>query len=360
MEKEVEKKRSVKLLVIAGLLLAGIGVGIFHWIKSQAFETTDNAQLDCNIIPVRSVVTAYLRTVTFTDNETVKKGQVLFIFDTTELKAKADDAEASLKIARAKLLSAQNKASASSENAFASNLTSESYKQSILSSKANLDKAQSNYNRTAALYQIKAATKEQLETAETNVSVAKAEYIKAINVQKSSTSTSLGLKSLAKSEENQIMLAEAQVSQCEAQVLLAKCQLNYAIVHAPCNGIISKRTVQAGQYISTGQSLCALVDNEHLWVTANFKETQLKHIQIGEDVKIEMDAYPDLNLNGKIESFSGATGAKYALLPPDNSTGNFIKIAQRIPVKITIDNITNVNPKGLFPGLSVFVKVFKR
>jgi membrane fusion protein (multidrug efflux system) len=218
MEQEAKKKKPGKVIIVAVVLIVILGIGIFYWIRSKSFETTDNAQLDCNIVPIRSVVTAYLKSINFNDNDHVKKGQVLFIFDTTEIKAKMEEAEAALEIAGAKLLSTQNKASASNESAEAGILTTESYKQSILSAKANLDKAQSIFNRTAALLKIKAATQEQYETAEAALSVAKADYVKAINVQKSSSSTSMGLKSMAKSDENQINMAEAQVEQYKRNV----------------------------------------------------------------------------------------------------------------------------------------------
>lgn len=357
MEKEAKKGTLGKIIIIACLLIGILGTGIFYWMKSKSYETTDNAQLDCNIVPVRSVVTAYIKNINFTDNQLVKKGQVLFAFDTIELKAKVDEAQASLKIADAKLLSAKNKASASTESAVAGNLTGESYRQGIISAKASLEKAQSVFDRTSALLKIKAATQEQYETAETDLAVAKAEYTKAMNVRESSFSTTMSLKSLAKSDVSQISLAEAQVEQCKADLILAQQQLNYAIVRAPCNGVVSKRSVEEGQFISVGQNLCAVVDNENLWVTANMKETQLTDIKIGQDVKINVDAYPHLNLTGKIESFSGATGAKYTLLPPDNATGNFIKITQRIPVRISINKLTEDKVHVLFPGMSVFVKV---
>ena len=358
MEPETKKKKPGKLIIVAAILIVILGIGVFYWIKSKSYETTDDAQLDCNIVPVRSVVTAYIKSINFADNAEVKKGQILFVFDTIEIKAKVDEAEAALEIARAKLGSAQSKSSASTETATAGDLTTESYEQTIISAKANLEKAQSTFDRTDAILKLKGATQEQYETAETNLAVAKADYAKAVSAQKSSSSTTMGLKSLAKSDESQINMAEAQVEQCKAELILARQQLNYAIVRAPCNGIVSKRAVQEGQYISAGQSLCALVDNENLWVTANVKETQLRSIKIGLEVKIKVDAYPDLDLTGKIESFSGATGAKYSLLPPDNATGNFIKITQRIPVKISIHKIPADKAQLLFPGLSVFVKIF--
>jgi membrane fusion protein, multidrug efflux system len=358
METEAKKKKPRKMIIITAVLIAILGIGAAYWIKGKSYETTDNAQLDCNIVPVRSVVIAYVKSINFRDNQKVKKGQVLFVFDTTELNAKFVQAEAALKIAKAKLLTAQNKASSSIESARAGNLTADSYEQGTVSAKANLEKAQSTFDRTSALLKIKATTQEQYETAETNLSVAKADYAKSISIRKSSFSTTIGLKSLAKSDENQISLAEAEIERCKADLILAQQQLNYAIIRAPCNGIVSKRAVEKGQYISNGQSLCAIVDNENLWVSANVKETQLKEIKIGQEAKIKVDAYPDLELTGKIESFSGATGAKYSLLPPDNATGNFIKITQRVPVRISINKLLEDKNHLLFPGMSVFVKIY--
>jgi membrane fusion protein (multidrug efflux system) len=358
MEQEITKKKSGKFIIVAVVLFVIAGIATGYWIKSKTYETTDNAQLDCNIVPIRSVVSAYLRSIRFADNEHVKKDQVLFVLDTTEIRARFDQAEAALAIANAKLLSAKNKATASIESASAGDLTAESYEQNIISAKANFDKARSTFTRTSVLLKIKGATQEQYEAAEANLSIAKADYAKAINIHKSSSTNSMGLKLLAKSEESQIILAEEQMKQCNADLLLAKKQLDYAIVRAPCDGIVSKRAVEQGQYVSVGQNLCAIVENENIWVTANVKETQLNKIKVGQQVKIKIDAYPDLDLTGKIESFSGATGAKYSLLPPDNATGNFIKIIQRIPIKISISELPKDETRILFPGMSVFIKIF--
>jgi len=357
METEAKKKKPYKTIIIATVLTVMLGAGIVYWIKGKSYETTDNAQIDCNIIPIKSVVTAYVKSINFKDNQKVEKGQILFVFDTTELKAKFVQAEASLKIAKAKLLASQNKTSASTENARAGNLTANSYAQGIILTKANLENAQNIFDRTSALLKIKAATQEQYEAALTNLSVSKADYIRSISLQKSSSSTTMGLKSLAKSDGNQINIAQAEIERCKADLILAQQQLNYAIVRAPCNGIVSKRTVEEGQYISVGQNLCAVVDCANLWVSASVKETQLKDIKIGQDVKIKVDAYPNIDLTGEIESFSGATGAKYSLLPPDNATGNFIKITQRVPIRISINKPFTDKDYLLFPGMSVFIKI---
>ena len=358
MEQEVAKKKSGKIIIIAIVLIVIASIAIVYWIRSKSYETSDNAQLDCNIVPIRSVVSAYVRTVRFEDNEYVKKDQVLIVLDTTEIKARFNQAEAALEIANLKLLSSKNRATASFESASAGDLTAESYEQSIVSAKASLDKAQNAFNRTSDLLKIKGATQEQFEAAEANLSIAKADYMKAVNIQKSSSSTSTGLKLMAKSDQSQISLAEEQIEQCKADLLLAQRQLDYAIIRAPFDGIVSKRAVAEGQYVSVGQNICAVVENGNMWVSANVKETQIKNIRAGQQVKIKIDAYPDLDLTGKIESFSGATGAKYSLLPPDNATGNFIKIIQRIPVKISISELPKDKARLLYPGMSVFIKIY--
>ena len=152
-------------------------------------------------------------------------------------------------------------------------------------------------------------------------------------------------------------MAKAQIKQREAELILAQKQLSYATVIAPSSGVVTKRSIQLGQYVTMGQSLCVIIDTENYWVTANFKESQLGKMKIGDEVEIELDAYPDLKLVGKIESYSGATGAKFSLLPPDNSTGNFIKITQRFPLRISLDNFPKERATDIFPGLSAFVKV---
>jgi membrane fusion protein (multidrug efflux system) len=357
MEQKSKKKTTIKQAVIAGIVVIIIAIGVVFFISGTTYETTDNAELDGDLVPVRSGVTAYVKDIRFNDNQSVKKGDTLILFDTEELQAKLAQAEAALDNAEANLLSVQNKASASNENAIASVEIAESDQQSIEAAKIKLEKAKKDFDRITELQKIKAATQEQYDNAQSNLQIAKSEYTRTIDQQHSSASSSLGLKSQAKSEQNQIDLAKAQIKQREAELILAKKQLSYATVIAPCSGIVTKRAIQQGQYVSAGQSLCVVIDNEHLWVSANFKETQLENIKLGSDVEIELDAYPELKLTGKVQSYSGATGAKFSLLPPDNATGNFIKITQRFPLRISIDNFPKEKATELFPGLSAFVKV---
>ncbi len=357
MEEETKKKNPKRLIIILIIAAIIVTIGVIYFIAGAKYETSDNAQLDGNIVPIRSGITAYVSAIRFTDNQTVLKGDTLIIFDKEELKAKCLQAEAALDNAKANLLSTQNRASASIDNANASRETAESNQQTIVEAKLKLEKAQKDFDRITELYKIKAATTEQVDNVQSNLQLAKSEYTKTIHQQQSSTSSSYGLRAQSKADQNQIALAKAQIKQREAELAVATKQLSYATVLAPCNGIVTKRNIQQGQYITAGQSLCVVVDNEHIWVSANFKETQLENIKIGSEVIIKLDAFPNLELKGKVESYSGATGAKFSLLPPDNATGNFIKIVQRFPSRISIDNFPKDRASEIFPGLSAFVKV---
>jgi len=357
MEEETKTRNPRRLITIGVIAAIVIAIGVIYFIAGTSYETSDNAQLDGDIVPIRSGITAYVNDIRFNDNQPVKKGDTLIIFDADELKAKRLQAEAALDNAKANLLSTQNRASASVENANASRETSESNQQGTVESKLKLEKAQKDLARITELNKVKAATSEQLENAQSNLQIAQSEYTKTIHQQQSSASSSFGLKAQSKADQNQIELARAQIKQREAELAVAAKQLSYATVLAPCNGVVTKRAIQPGQYITAGQSLCVVVNNDHFWISANFKETQLHNIKIGSPVTIKLDAFPDLELTGKVESYSGATGAKFSLLPPDNATGNFIKIVQRFPSRISIDNFPKDRAGEIFPGLSAFVKV---
>ncbi len=357
MEHEVTKKKQGKIVIIAAFMIVIIGISIFYWTRGGTYESTDNAQVDGNIVPIRSSVTAYIKKIHFKDNENVKQGQLLITFDTIELQAKVTEAKAELENAKANLNIAENKVSASTETVKAYVQTSESGQQGVISAKANLEKAQSNFDRINNLLKIKGATQEQFENAQTALQIAKSDYAKAVNQYQSSLSSSYSYKSQAKAEQSQIELARAVIKQREAELILVQNQLEHAFVTAPCNGIVTKRAVQEGQYTSTGQSLCVVINNDHFWISANFKETQLSKIKVGQKVEIKIDALSGLKLEGIVESSSGSTGAKFALLPPDNATGNFIKIVQRVPVRISLSPRTKDIQDLLFPGLSAFVKV---
>lgn len=348
------KKKALKLLAISLIAAAAVGTGAWFLVKSRSFASTDNAQLDGDIVPIRSGVAAYIDAVRFHDNQSVKQGDTLVLLNTVALQAKVQQAIALLESAKQNLSASDLKALASSQNAHASVQNAASDKQTIAAAAANLAKAQQDFDRSTQLLNIKATTLEQHEAAKTTLLLARADYEKAVNREHSTYTTALGLATQAKAEHQQISVGQALVKQRQAELKMAEEELSHAYVTAPFDGFVTKRAIKAGQYISVGQTLCALIDNQHLWITANFKETELHKIKTGQPVEITLDAFPDAPLHGHVASFSGATGAKFSLLPPDNATGNFIKITQRFPIRITIDRPGN---NALFPGLSALVKI---
>jgi membrane fusion protein (multidrug efflux system) len=354
---EQPKKGKSKLKIILVIATVIVGIGLTYFLMGANYETTDNAQLDADIIPIRSSVSGYIKTIHFTDNQEVKKGQLLFTIDDTELKTRVAQAQAALENAKANLISVRGNARATSQNADAAMLSTFTTEQTSGVAKARLTKAQEDYKRIKNMFAAKAATQAELDGSKAELDVAQAQYNAAMSQIKSASAQSMGVRSQATAQEALIALAEALVAQREAELILAKTQLDYATVEAPCDGLVSKRTVEVGQFITIGQPLCSTIDLSSLWITANFKETQVDRIKPGQTVDIKVDAYPSLKIHGKVQSYIGATGAKFSLLPPDNSTGNFVKIVQRVPVKISIDQLTKEQTRMLFPGLSAYVSV---
>jgi membrane fusion protein (multidrug efflux system) len=352
-----EKKSKKKLIIISAVLGTILVIGIIYFINSANYESTDNAQLDADIVPIKSSVSGYIKYIRFKDNQQVKKGDTLVIIDDTDLKTRVAQAEAALENAKANLISVQDNAGASSENADASALSSASVQQNINSAKARLTKSKADYSRIENMFAAKAATQAQLDAAKADLDISQAQYDGAVNQFKSASAQSLGVRAQAQGQKAQITLAEAMMKQREAELVLAKIQMEHSIVLSPCDGIVTRRAVEVGQYITIAQPLCSAIDNSHLWVTANFKETQVRKIKIGQTVDIKIDAFPDIKITGKVESYIGATGAKFSLLPPDNSTGNFVKIVQRVPVRIEITDAPKDRGNILYPGLSVFAEV---
>lgn len=352
-----EKKSKKKLVIIAGVLGTVLTIAIIYFIIGANYESTDNAQLDADIVSIKSSVSGYIKTLHFKDNEHVKKGQLLITIDDIDLKTRVAQAQAALENSKANLLSVKSNANAVNLNANASVLNSSSAEQNTNSAKARLTKSQADYKRVENMFNAKAATQSQLDASKADLDVAQAQYEGTISQYQSSSAQSQGIRSQAEAQVAQITLAEALVRQREAELALSQTQLDNATIESPCDGIVAKRAVEAGQYITIAQPLCSVIDNTHLWITANFKETQVKKIKPGQEVEVKIDAFPDIKLTGKVESFIGATGAKFSLLPPDNSTGNFVKIIQRIPVRIELAEFPKENTDFLFPGLSAFVEV---
>lgn len=356
-EQEQKKTSSKRVYLIIGITVIAVAA-VLYWLKSGGYETTDNAQLDGNIVTLKSRVTSTVDEIYFKDNQVVQKGDTLIKLNTVELETKVQEARAALANAQSGIQVSGKKASASFENATASEQLAKSNQQAVNAANSNLKRAKEEFERNNKLLAIKGITQQDYTASQNRLDLAQADLAQAIGRMQSSLATAHGQKASAQSEEAQIGTAEALVEQRKAELKEAEYELTHAYIIAPCTGIISKRTVHNGNLVNNGQSLCAIVNVEEMWVTANVKESQLKHIRIGQSVTVDVDAYPNVHLTGKVSSFGGATGAKFSLLPPDNATGNFVKIVQRVPIRITLDKITNPHTETpLFPGLSAFVKI---
>ena len=247
-------------------------------------------------------------------------------------------------------------ANAATQNASASNSNSSAMLAGIQTAKVRLTQVNQDLARAEKMFAEGAVTQQQLESLRAQSQSAQAQVDMASRQYQAAMSQATGSKSSARAQQGQVSVSNALVQQREAELELAETQLKNTVIIAPFDGIVSKKAIEVGQLIQTGQPVCSAIENDNMWVTANFKETQLEKIKIGENVTVSLDAYPDLKLKGKVESIGGATGAKFALIPPDNATGNFVKVTQRVLVRIKLDKLADSH-YFLSPGLSSFVDV---
>ncbi len=342
-ENTTQKKPNKVIPIILGvILLGGLLFGVKEYIYYGKHVDTDDAQVDGDISPVVTRVGGYVDSIYFEENTHVNKNQVLVKIDDRDLKVKLEQARAAQVGASAGVNVGQSQIYTTASNSAVA-------KAQVESAQARLDKVNKDYQRYANLVKDGSITQQQfdqaksdLEVAQANLNAAKDQYKAAVE-QVSTT-------------RNQLAVTNTGVNQRQVDVDFAKLQLSYARVTAPASGIASKKNVQLGQLVQAGQTLFSIVNDSSLYITANFKETQLEKIRNGQKVDIDVDAYPDMKLRGEVYNFSPATGAKFSLLPPDNATGNYVKVVQRVPVKIKI-NGSKEDIAKLRPGMSVNVSV---
>ncbi|QJD95885.1 HlyD family secretion protein [Mucilaginibacter robiniae] len=341
-EEKAKKPNRVVPIILGIVIIAGLIFGVQKYIYSTKHEDTDDAQIDGDISPVVSRVGGYVDSIYFEDNQHVNKSQVLVKIDARDYKVKLEQAQAAQKGAGESIGVGQSQIYSNTANAA-------NARANVVSAQARLEKVQKDYSRYANLIKDGSITQQQFDQSKSDLEVAQA-GLRAARDQYKAAQEQVG------ATRNQLKVTSTGVSQRQADVDFAKLQLSYTTVYAPASGITSKKTIQLGQLVQAGQTLFSIVNDNSLYVTANFKETQLDKIRNGQKVGIEVDAYPDMKLDGTVYNFSPATGAKFSLLPPDNATGNFVKVVQRIPVKIKINASKEVIDK-LRPGMNVNVSV---
>lgn len=346
MENNAGTKQTKKFKPVYVILPLILLVGGFYGVKKIShalhYESTDNAQIESNALPVISRIAGYADSVYLSDFQEVKAGQLLVSVDDREYAIAVSQAEADLLQAEADLAAARaSLRTVGAAEAVASANTD------VL--KTRLQKAESDYTRDQALFADGSITKKQLEDSRSNLETARKQlYAGGTQITQASVQTSTAAA--------QIRKAEALIATRKAALEQAKLRLSYAKIYAPVTGRIGKKSIEPGQYVQPGQNLFTIVNNEDFWVVANFKETQLSDLHIGSHADIYVDGYPDKKIEGTIQSFSEATGAKFSLLPPDNASGNFVKVTQRVPVKIQFVNTPELR-KMLKAGLSARVDI---
>ncbi len=356
--KAVPKKRNpVFIIVLAILVIGGGWFGYSKYKHGLHHEETDDAQISADISPVIPRVAGYVTEVRVSDNQRVKKGDTLVILDNRDYVIKLEQAEAALGIARSNLNNAQAVTNASRTNIATSQASVGTIDAQIESAKVNLWRASQDYDRYANLIKDHSITQQQFEqaTAAKQLAERQLDILQQQKNQASQQTNAVAAQSTATA--SQINVAGATIRQKEVDVDAAKLNLSYTVITATQDGLVSKVNVQPGQFVNAGQGLFSIVHSDEVWVIGNFKETQLNKMTVGQKVIVKADAFSGHKFQAVVSSFSPATGSTFALLPPDNASGNFVKVVQRLPVKIEFTEKSDSLIKKLRPGMSVFVDV---
>lgn len=355
-----EKKKTNKkfIIIISVLVIIGLVYGGYKIIHSMSHEETDDAQIQANMNPIIPHVGGFIEKVYVTDNQKVKKGDTLFVIENKDYLVKLEQAEANLAAAKSGVSVSEASIGSYKANTATAAAQVSSATSNIETAKTKLWRATNDFGRYENLYKNHSITAQQYEQALAGKQEAEQQVKMLESQQKATQSQQNAASQQTHISEQQVSVAEAHVKSAQAQVDAAKLNISYTIVTAPIDGQLSNVSLQAGQFVQPGQSLFYLVNTTDKWVIANFKETQLEYIKIGQKVTITADAYPDEAFEAKVAAFSPATGARFSLLPPDNATGNFVKTIQRLPVKIDFTkNNDSEKFQKLRSGMNVVVDV---
>jgi membrane fusion protein (multidrug efflux system) len=337
------KKPLIPIIIVAA-------AGVLFWVGKtamyrRAHESTDNAQVDASIVPVLAKVGGYVSQLAVAENQPVKEGDLLVRIDSTEYAVRVVQAQAEYDAA-ASVAGATGQAGAQLKGA-------EGQQQVVAAqidaARAQVAKATADLARAKELVGRQIVSRQQLDAAQSAYDQANAALQAVERQARSADAQYIGAQAGTR-------LAQARLAAARAALDNARLQLSYTSARAPLTGVVSKKQVEVGQLVSPGQPLLTLVDALNSWVTANFKETQLSEMKVGQPVALEVDAYPGCAAEGKVESLGAATGARFALLPPDNATGNFTKVVQRVPVRIAVTKGCGPD-RPLRPGMSVIANV---
>lgn len=340
--------RFIKLITVL-LIVTTCAGGYYFFHRDEV--STDNAAIEGRTVVLSPKVQGYVKVLNIKDNQMVKAGDILMEIDPTDYIIRRDRAKAALSAAKAAANASYNNLETTTVSA-SSNIDASAAQ--VASAQATWEKSLADKQRIERLFDAGACSRQQLDQA---IATEKADRsaLDKLQADLRSAKTAPSVIAAAKDTGDQLL---AQVLQAEADLAQAETDLANTKVIAPMDGRITKRSVEIGNYVQAGQQLATLVGTE-LWVVANFKETQLDHIRVGQPVDIRIDAFPNVKLRGKIDSFQAGTGSHFSLFPAENATGNFVKTVQRVPVKIVFDTPPDAAlPLG--PGMSVIPTVYTK
>ncbi|KFF21810.1 HlyD family secretion protein [Chryseobacterium sp. JM1] len=340
-QKEKRINKTITLLAWI-LIISGITGMVSFFLFSRKNVTTNDAQIEQFITPVSSKVSGFIKTIQFEENQFVRKGDTLIVIDNREFVNQVKMAEAGLHANAENITTIESGVNTKESD-------SKIIDAKIASAKIDIWRTEQDFKRYKNLVSEDAATEQQFENVKASYEQAKANLL-ALEQQKNA------VRAGANEQQTKVAPVKSQIQQSSASLNNAKLFLSYTVITAPYDGWVGKKTIQEGQLIKEGQALVQMVSKEK-WIIANYKETQLGQIDPKQEVTITADAYPDIEFKGKVVSVSPASGSQFSLVKPDNATGNFVKIEQRFPVKIILDN--NQNNEKLLSGMNVLVSAKK-
>ncbi|AMR40944.1 HlyD family secretion protein [Elizabethkingia anophelis] len=347
-KKKANKKNRIRS-TIANSIVFIILIAGFYWLVREYFhigdkDYTEAAQVEEFINPVNTRVAGYIKEIKFIEHQQVKKGDTLLILDDREIQTQLGQAEAAYQNALA-----QRSATSSSVNTVSNNVNV--MESNIAGAKARLWNAEQNLNRYKNLLAAEAVTRQQYDQIKTEYDAQKAAYETLVNQKQSANLSTTEVKS-------KLGINDAEIKRTKAALDMAKLNLSYTIITAPYDGVMGRRVISDGQLVQAGQQIATIVLNGQKWVTANFLESQMPKIAIGKKIMMSADALGGQQFEGEVTAISAATGSRYSSVPTDNSTGNFIKVQQRIPVRI---EFTSGNDKQklnqLRAGMNMIIKL---
>lgn len=342
METENPIKKYLPKVILIGVIGATAYYGYTKYQYAVSHEDTDNAQVETYFVPVLPRMAGYVKAVNVKDYDVVRKNEVLAEIDTDEARLVLDELNADF-------VQSQTDVENAKANINNLNVTIKSSQANLKANFLRREKAKKDAERDANLLADNAITRKQGDDSKSNAEILSAQYEAGQEDILTSKSRMPILQAALHKAQSVLAVKRVKIEQ-------QKLRLTYSKVYAPTSGRIGKKNIEAGQFIQAGQPLMTVVQDTTFWVVANFKETQVSKLKIGDEAELKLDAYPDKILKGKIISISDATGAKSSLLPADNASGNFVKVTQRVPVKIEILELEK-NKGMLRAGLSLEVSV---